>query len=96
MSADGRLWFPDTGHEPQLGAEELAALDMIADSVELSRLCQKGVIRPASDADNIWDMKSLSTKFVRTWRLKNLKGQRRASIPEAQPTLRERVQVARW
>ena len=53
-TSDERLWFPDTGHEPQLGADELAALDMIADSVELSRLCQKGVIRPASDADNIW------------------------------------------
>ena len=73
-ASDDRLWFPDTGHEPQLGAEELAALDMIADSVELSRLCQKGVIRPASDADNIWDMKSLSTKFVRTWRLKKVNG----------------------
>ena len=58
----------DAGHE--LRAEELATLDMIADSVELSRLCQKGVIRPASGADNIWDMKSLSTKFVCTWRLK--------------------------
>ena len=73
-ASDDRLWFPDTGHEPQLGAEELAALDMIADSVELSRLCQKGMIRPASDADNIWDMKSLSTKFVRTWRLKKVNG----------------------
>ena len=37
----------------------------------VSRLCQKGMITPARRrSDDIWSMKSLSTKFVRTWRLK--------------------------
>ena len=72
--SDDRLWFPDNGAEPQLDAEALAALDMIADQIELTRLQQKGVIRPAADADPIWEMKSLSTKFVRTWRLKKRDG----------------------
>ena len=72
--SDDRLWFPDNGAEPQLDAGALAALDMIADQIELTRLQQKGVIRPAADADPIWEMKSLSTKFVRTWRLKKRDG----------------------
>ena len=66
-----QLTFPYTSKEPNLPAEELMALDAIADQVELQRLEKLGVLQspdkvPASS-------KVLSTRFVRTWREKHNK-----------------------
>ncbi|CAE7253745.1 RE1 [Symbiodinium sp. CCMP2456] len=41
-----QLWFEDHGGPPELSEEQLAALDRIADEVEIQRLSKKAVIRP--------------------------------------------------
>ena len=72
---DDRLWFPDNGKEPELDDAILAELDQLADQVEVGRLLKKSVLRDATSSDDVSSMKSLTTKFVRTWRPKKRKGQ---------------------
>ncbi|CAE7776825.1 GIP [Symbiodinium sp. CCMP2592] len=71
---DDRLWFPDNGKEPELDDAILAELDNLADQVEVSRLLKKSVMRDATSDDDLASMKSLTTKFVRTWRHKKKNG----------------------
>ncbi|CAE7291170.1 RE1 [Symbiodinium sp. CCMP2592] len=71
---DDRLWFPDNGREPELDDAILAELDNLADQVEVSRLLKKSVLRHATSDDDLGSMKSLTTKFVRTWRHKKRNG----------------------
>ena len=61
------LIFPYTAQEPELGIEEMSKLDIIADRIEVERLKDMGVLI-SMDANSIEEMKSLSTRFVRTWR----------------------------
>ena len=61
------LIFPYTPQEPELAIEEMSKLDIIADKIEVERLKDMGVLIPMDDG-NIEEMKSLSTRFVRTWR----------------------------
>ena len=61
------LSFPYSSQEPELSADELQRLDSIADQVEVERLSGLQVLQE----DNLpHDAKSLSTRFVRTWREK--------------------------
>ena len=61
------LSFPYSPQEPELSADELQRLDSIADQVEVERLSGLQVLQE----DNLpHDAKSLSTRFVRTWREK--------------------------
>ncbi|CAE7338131.1 GIP [Symbiodinium sp. CCMP2592] len=71
---DDRLWFPDNGREPELDDAILAELDNLGDQVEVSRLLKKSVLRHATSDDDLASMKSLTTKFVRTWRRKKRNG----------------------
>ena len=81
-SAMELLCRPYTSNEPDLGAEELAELDALADKVELQRLQAMGVLIPVSSLsqqdgfDGFSDFKKLSTRMVRTWRDKRLGGKR--------------------
>ena len=61
------LIFPYTPQEPELAIEEMSRLDIIADRIEVERLKDMGVLISMDD-DHIEEMKSLSTRFVRTWR----------------------------
>ena len=61
------LIFPYTPQEPELAVEEMSRLDIIADKIEVERLKDMGVLMSMDD-DHIEEMKSLSTRFVRTWR----------------------------
>ena len=69
LPGDGlkELIFPYTAQEPELTTEEMLNLDIIADRIEVERLKDMGVLIPMNE-DNIVDVKSLSTRFVRTWR----------------------------
>ena len=67
-----RLTFPFTKHEPDVSAEQLMELDALADSLEIKRLFNLGVLTSADEAPA--DAKSLSTRFVRTWREKVVSG----------------------
>eukprot|EP00435_Cladocopium_sp_Y103_P049708 s2334_g15.t1 len=61
------LSFPYSAQEPNVSAEELQRLDAIADMVEVQRLFGLEVLQE----DNLpYETKSLSTRFVRTWREK--------------------------
>ena len=65
------LWFVDQGKgEPVLTDAELYNLDRLADDVEVSRLVAKGVMRQVEAGEGTEGMKSLSSKFVRSWRQK--------------------------
>ena len=66
-----QLTFPYTSKEPNLPAEELMALDAIADQVELQRLEKLGVLQSPDKVPS--SSKVLSTRFVRTWREKHNK-----------------------
>eukprot|EP00435_Cladocopium_sp_Y103_P043021 s1155_g12.t1 len=65
--------FPVTKHEPNVSAEQLVELDALADSIEIKRLFNLGVLTGADEAPA--SAKSLSTRFVRTWREKVVAGQ---------------------
>lgn len=69
-----QLWFEDHGGPPELSEEQLAALDRIADEVEIQRLSKKAVIRPVEIEEEVHHMKRLSTKMVRSWRSKKKDG----------------------
>eukprot|EP00435_Cladocopium_sp_Y103_P035698 s4054_g9.t1 len=67
-----RLTFPFTKHEPDVSADQLVELDVLADSIEIKRLFNLGVLASADDAPAT--AKSLSARFVRTWREKVVAG----------------------
>ena len=69
--ADGleKLLYEYSVHEPQLSHEELQRLDAIADDIEVKRLRGMNVLKDMAANDvSAADMKSLSTRFARTWR----------------------------
>ena len=69
--AASALWFVDQGKgEPVLTDSELFNLDRLADDVEVSRLVAKAVMRQVAGNESTEGMKSLSSKFVRSWRHK--------------------------
>ena len=55
-------------HEPQLSIEELKRLDAVADGIEVKRLRGMNVLMDMDAYGDYENMKSLSTRFVRTWR----------------------------
>ena len=65
-----RLCKPFSRYEPDLDAQELAELDMLADQVEIGRLKNMSVLVSVNDlqVEEGQKPKELSTKFVRTWR----------------------------
>ena len=67
-----RLTFPFTKHEPDVSAEQLMELDALAHSLKIKRLFNLGVLTSADEAPA--NAKSLSTRFVRTWREKVVSG----------------------
>ena len=73
-----KLCKPFSKHEPELTNDELAELDMLADQVEIGRLKSMGVLVQVEDLQLAPGQKpkELSTKFVRTWRDKVVKGNR--------------------
>ena len=68
------LWFPFSEHEPSIEPGDLEELDAIGDAYEVDRLLGMGVLRPADD-DEIKSHRLLSTKMVRSWRVKEREGQ---------------------
>ena len=65
------LTFPYSAEEPNVSADELQRLDAIADMVEVQRLFGLEVLQE----DNLpYETKTLSTRFVRTWREKKDQG----------------------
>ncbi len=94
--ADGleQLMYEYCVHEPQLSYEELQHLDAIADGIEVKRLRGMNVLKDmeANDA-GAGDMKSLSARFVRTWRDKIVgdkdSGQRRVWLRRSRLVARE-------
>ena len=70
-----RLSKPYSKEEPMMDAEELQELDALADLVEIARLQQQGVLIPSEQVVGD-DIKTLSTKFVRSWRQKERRGAR--------------------
>ena len=67
------LWFPFAEQEPSLAGDALESLDEIGDSYEISRLLGMGVLRSATN-DEIRSHRLLSTKMVRSWRVKEREG----------------------
>jgi len=65
--------FPHTKDEPNLPMEELQHLDSISDRIEMIRLKGLGVLGDPSVLDGV-AYKTLSTRFARTWRCKNVDG----------------------
>ena len=69
-SALYRPW-PADGGEPKLSAEELDAIDLLAEEFELERLVKMGVLDPLDDGGHfIAKALLLSSKHVTGWRLK--------------------------
>ena len=63
------VWQPFSEAQPEIHGEQLAAIDIEADKVEIDRLLQMGVITTADKYDGSLDT-PLSAKMVRTWRKK--------------------------
>ena len=63
------VWQPYSEAQPEIHGEQLAAIDIEADKVEIDRLLQMGVITTADKYDGPLDT-PLSAKMVRTWRKK--------------------------
>ena len=70
------LIFPFSDQEPNIHGLELAAIDKIAEEVEISRLKDLGVLLPPETLDGQCP-KRLSTRFVTTWRDKTINGCRK-------------------
>ena len=68
-----KLSRPYSKEEPVMDYEELQELDALADLVEITRLRQQGVLIPPEQVEGE-EIKTLSTKFVRSWRQKERKG----------------------
>ena len=77
-----RLSKPYSKEEPMMDVEELQELDALADLVEITRLQQQGVLIPLEQVEGD-DIKTLSTKFVRSWRQKERRGARCARFRNA-------------
>lgn len=75
MSAQS-LIFPFADQEPDIHGTELAAIDKVAEEVEISRLKDLGVLVPPETLDGR-SPKRLSTRFVTTWRDKTIDGTRK-------------------
>ena len=73
-----KLSKPYSKEEPMMDDEELQELDALADLVGISRLQQQGVLIPPEQVEGE-DVKTLSTKFVRSWRQKERRSQVLAS-----------------
>ena len=65
-SMPDRLSRPYSKEEPMMDVEELQELDALADLVEITRLQQQGVLIPLGQVEED-DIKTLSTKFVRSY-----------------------------
>ena len=72
---DSMLWFPFSDVEPELPDEVLRTIDDLADSVEIGRLINMGVLHPlGSSATNILEMDNLTApcenfqKEIERWR----------------------------
>ena len=83
-----KLTYPFSENEPDLSSEELAALDKLADDVELQRLRSMEVLLPL-DADDDRDFVRLSARFVRTWREKKDSADRRIWLRRSRFVARE-------
>ncbi len=70
------LIFPCADQEPEIHGLELAAIDKIAEEVEISRLKDLGVLLPPETLCG-QNPKHLSTRFVTTWRDKTINGCRK-------------------
>ena len=68
------LWFPFYENEPNMEPNAFEDLDAVGDAYELDRLLGMKVLRPASD-DEIKSHRLLSTKMLRSWRVKEREGQ---------------------
>ena len=66
-----KVMYPCDKEEPQLTDEQMAELAGIADKLEIQRLLGMGVLLDASCLDGT-AYKQLSTRFVRTWRDKEM------------------------
>ena len=74
-----QLIFPDDGAgEPQLSIQDMIQLDSLADRVEIERLTKLGVLLPPDSlqCEPGQHPKTLSTRFVRTWREKVIDNKR--------------------
>lgn len=69
---DECIWQPFTELEPVLGADELLKIDSFCDKLELERLTGMGVLTTQQGFSGECG-KTLSTKFVRSWRKKTRK-----------------------
>ena len=67
------LWFPFAEQEPSLAGDALESLDEIGDSYEINQLLGMGVLRSATN-DEIRSHRLLSTRMVRSWRVKEREG----------------------
>ncbi len=70
-----RLSRPYSKDEPRMEFEELQELDALADLVLITRLRQQGVLIPPEQVEGD-GIKTLSAKFVRSWRQKERRGAR--------------------
>ena len=66
-----QLIFPYDKDEPNVADERLVELDSIADGIELERLSSMDVLLDSSCLDGV-SYKQLSTRFVRSWRDKQI------------------------
>ena len=64
------LYYPFSPEEPQLSREELEHLDSVADQHEITRLLGMNVLEDNASCKLGGGSKVLSTRFVRTWRVK--------------------------
>ena len=66
-----KLIFPYDKNEPNLSDDQLMELDSIADGIELQRLSSMNVLLGSSCLEGV-SYKQLSTRFVRSWRDKEM------------------------
>ena len=69
ISGSSCVWQPYSEAEPDISGDQLAAIDVEADKIEIDRLLQMGVITGADKYNGNLDS-PLSAKMVRTWRKK--------------------------
>ena len=82
------LMFPFDIREPEVSAEELMRLDAIVDGIEIERLKAMKVLEDLQSSHDTSTMKTLSTRFVRTWRDKTF-GSRRVWLRRSRLVARE-------
>ena len=82
------LMFPFHIREPEIPAGELMRLDAIADGIEIERLKSMKVLEDLQSSHDTSTMKTLSARFVRTWRDKTY-GSRRVWLHRSRPVARE-------